>query len=108
MVLSLETGAITSQYHVVVDNWFKTVDAGVHSKINFDDDDWYRTFGLTESQYVPDDSDEPQSDPVLVVDTQGADARERSRATRDQITGKPRDYHLYWPSSEGLMHVQVK
>ena len=64
MVLNLETGAITSQYHVVVDNWFKTVDAAVHSKINFDDDDWYRTFGLTESQYVPDDSDEPQSEPV--------------------------------------------
>ena len=32
--------------HVVIDDWFHTVDATVHASINFDHDDWYRTFGM--------------------------------------------------------------
>ena len=53
LVLNLDTGKVTSQCHVVVDNWFQTVDASVQSQINFDHDDWHRTFGLTEHQCVP-------------------------------------------------------
>ena len=49
-VLNLDTGAITSQYHVVMDDWFKTVDAKAEASIDFDNDDWYKTFGLTEWQ----------------------------------------------------------
>ena len=86
LVLNLDTGKITSQYHVIVDNWFQTVEATAQNKINFDSDDWYKTFGLTEWQYVPDDSDEPQENNSPVGEVEGANQREQSRATRDSLT----------------------
>ena len=43
LVLNLDTGRVTSQHHVVVDNWFQIVDASVQSQINFDLDDWVGT-----------------------------------------------------------------
>ena len=55
LILNLDTGAITGQYHAVLDDWFHTVDAAVHASIDFDHDDWYRTFGMTNWQYVADD-----------------------------------------------------
>ena len=84
LVLNLETGAITSQYHVIMDNWFQTVEAASKSTINFDDDDWYKTFGLTEWQYIPDDSDEPH-DMMPHSASEGANQRERLRATRQSV-----------------------
>ena len=59
VVLNLDTGKITTQYHVIIDDWFKTVYSDANTSIDFDSDDWYRTFGLTEWQYVPDDNDSP-------------------------------------------------
>ena len=58
-VLNLSTGKISTQYHVVIDDWFKTVQSDMAEKIDFDSDDWYQTFGLTEWQYIPDDNDSP-------------------------------------------------
>ena len=61
-VLSLDTGKITTQYHVVFDDWFQTVDTKDEDLPNFEHDEWYRTFGTTEWQYVPDDpSYKPES-----------------------------------------------
>ena len=58
-VLNLSTRKISTQYHVVIDDWFKTVHSDTAEKIDFDSDDWYQTFGLTEWQYIPDDNDSP-------------------------------------------------
>ena len=48
VVLNLNTEKITTQYHVIIDDWFKTVHSDTNTSIDFDSDDWYRTFGLTE------------------------------------------------------------
>jgi hypothetical protein len=78
-VLNLETGAITTQYHVVIDDWFKTVHSHADEKIDFDHDDWYKTFGLTEWQYIPDDHDCPTPEDPPQADSEGAQKLERSR-----------------------------
>ena len=57
VVLNLDTGKITTQYHVIIDDWFKTVHVSASTSIDFNSDNWYRTFGLTEWQYTPDDDD---------------------------------------------------
>lgn len=63
LVLNLTTGKITSQYHVIYDDRFQTVSATDESLPNFEHDDWYKTFGLTEMQYVQ-DFDEDQLPPI--------------------------------------------
>ena len=85
LVLNLDTGKVTSQYHVVVDNWFQTVDASVQSQINFDHDDWCRTFGLTEHQCVPEDEQDAfdQAPQPLVSESEGATRAEIMRGIRE-------------------------
>ena len=85
-VLNLETGAITSQYHVVFDDEFQTVDSSISSQVDFDHDDWYKTFGLTPQQYVrEDDLQDPVPDvPPPVSVSEGVDHLERARSVRDQ------------------------
>ncbi len=84
LVLNLDTGKITGQYHVVFDDWFHTVDSTNNVSINFDHDDWYRTFGLTEWQYIPDD-DVPLSPVPPAPAPPGIPQQERLRAIRDQV-----------------------
>ena len=82
MVLDLSTGKITAQYHVVFDDWFHTVEATEESKINFNHDDWYRTFGLTEWQYVP--TEDSDFDPIPSnIESEGVQQAERPRKARD-------------------------
>ena len=64
LVLNLATGKITAQYHVIFDDWFQTVDSSAGAKVDFDHDDWYKTFGLTPSQYIPDEDNFDPSPPV--------------------------------------------
>ena len=87
LVLCLETGKITAQYHVVFDDWFQTVESTGESKVNFDHDDWYRTFGLTEWQYVEDDHDPSNHVTVEqgVPEREGAANAELLRSVRDQL-----------------------
>ena len=59
LVLSLDSGNISPQYHVVFDDWFSTVSTDLPETIDFDHDDWYRTFGLSHFQYIPDDTVDP-------------------------------------------------
>ncbi len=84
LVLNLETGKITGQYHVVFDDWFHTVDSTNNTSVNFDHDDWYRTFGLTEWQYVPDD-DLPSPGVPTAPEPPGLVQQERLRAVRDEV-----------------------
>ena len=84
LVLDLETGAITPQYHVVFDDEFKTVQATDSGQVNFDHDDWYQTFGLNPHQYVPDDVDDRELPRRQVTESEGARSLEASRDIRDR------------------------
>ena len=53
-VLNLDTGKITTQYHVIFDDWFQRVNATPEQLLDFDSTEWYNTFGATEWQYIPD------------------------------------------------------
>ena len=66
-----------------MDDWFKTVDAKAQSSIDFDNDDWYKTFGLTEWPYVPDDLDDSPVAVETSVDNKQAHQREQLCVTCD-------------------------
>ena len=68
LVMSLETGKITSQFNVVHDDWFATVTSSNEELPNFDDDEWYHTFGLSPNQYIQDDHE----DDLPVSNSQGS------------------------------------
>ena len=52
-ILNLDSGKITTQYHVIFDDWFQTVNATPKQLPDFDSTEWYNTFGTTEWQYIP-------------------------------------------------------
>ena len=56
LVLNLETGAITPQFHVVFDDWFATVSSTIGSLPDFSSDAWMKLFGDSAYQYVPHES----------------------------------------------------
>ena len=56
-VLNIRTGAITSQYHVVFDDWFSTVPSSPSEIPNFNSDDWKKLFGDSKYQYHEDNDD---------------------------------------------------
>ena len=89
-VLNLDTGKITAQYHVILDDWFQTVDSTVMNQPNFDHKDWYRTFGYTEWQYIPDDPPELQD--TRMPELEGAIARETLRRRREELEGDQRHH----------------
>ena len=88
LVLNLDTGKISAQFHVVFDDWFHTVDNSTMDKIDFDHPDWYSTFGLTEWQYVS-EGDESGELPPPVTELEGVSSTERLRIIRDQRTPGP-------------------
>ena len=55
LVLNPSTGAITTQFHVVFDDWFHTVSTIVEDLPNFNDVTWRKLFCDTEYQYYFDD-----------------------------------------------------
>ena len=56
LVLNLDTGAITPQFHVVFDDWFATVSSTIGSLPDFTSDAWMKLFGDSAYQYVPHES----------------------------------------------------
>ena len=42
LVLNLDSGAITAQYHVVFDDWFNTVSSQSDDPPNFHNDEWMK------------------------------------------------------------------
>ena len=85
LILDLETGKITAQYHVVFDDEFQTVQSTAESQVNFDDEDWYQTFGLNPSQYVPDDVHDTHPPAHHAVESEGATRLEDRRHVRDHL-----------------------
>ena len=91
LVLNLDTGKITPQYHVIFDDWFQTVDASSDTPIDFDNEDWYETFGTTTNQYVSDEtpSEAPEDLPPPTIESEGVTHTEALREVRDQQREPP-------------------
>lgn len=62
LVLNVNTGSITPQYHIVFDDWFATVSSTTSDSPNFSSDEWNKMFGESRYQYVLDDEDENSHD----------------------------------------------
>ena len=60
LVLNPDSGAITSAFHVVFDDWFATV--SLPDDYTFPDHEWQQLFGDSEYQYVLDDDDDDDDD----------------------------------------------
>ena len=65
MVLNLETGAITPQFHVVFDDWFATVTSDPASLPDFGSPEWDKVFGDSTYQYFFDDDTAPDDGPLI-------------------------------------------
>ena len=64
LVLNPSTGAITGQFHVVMDDWFATVASDCNALPDFNSDDWNKLFGDSSFQYLQDDLDTPTDVPT--------------------------------------------
>ena len=63
LCLNPETGAITSQYHIVFDSTFSTVPMNAENLPDFGSDAWQTLFGDSIYQYVLDDPTDPLHPP---------------------------------------------
>jgi Reverse transcriptase (RNA-dependent DNA polymerase) len=70
LLLNPESGVISPQFHVVVDDWFTTIAASTSEFPDFRSDEWYKMFGDTEYQYVQvgDEDDDAELDVDLQDD----------------------------------------
>ena len=57
LVLNLDTGAITPQFHVVFDDWFTTVTTSIDDLPDFNSSAWFKMFGDSEYQFIKDEND---------------------------------------------------
>ena len=57
LVLTLDTGAITPQLHVVFDDWFTTVTMSIDDLPDFNSSAWSKMFGDSEYQFIRDEDD---------------------------------------------------
>ena len=57
LVLNLDTGAITPQFHVVFDDWFTTIATSVDNLPDFNSSAWSKRFGDNEYQFIRDEDD---------------------------------------------------
>ena len=75
-------------------NW----ELDANTSIDFYSDDWYRTFGLTEWQYIPDNNDSPPVDAPLTSSVEGATKVEQSRSVRDAVINLTSSDRMYTPT----------
>ena len=68
LVLNLETGAITSQFHVVFDDWFATIATQEEDLPDFNEDEWSRMFGTSTYHEDPGDDEESEHEGELPPD----------------------------------------
>jgi len=57
LILNLDSGSITPQFHVVLDDWFATVSVDIDTLPDFNSDAWLKTFGNSIYQYEFEDAD---------------------------------------------------
>ena len=58
LVLNPETGVISPQFHVVVDEWFATIASTTDQVPDFNRDEWTKMFGENQHHYLWDDDDD--------------------------------------------------
>jgi hypothetical protein len=72
LVLNLDTGAITAQYHVVFDDWFSTISSDPDSLPDFNSTTWSELFGDS-TCHIDDDTDNlSTSDEPITFDQHNA------------------------------------
>jgi hypothetical protein len=66
LILNFDTGAITPQFHVVLDNWFATIGTEMHDLPDFSSESWASLFRQSVFQFVADDesADDDLIDPT--------------------------------------------
>ena len=64
LCLNPQTGAITSQFHIVFDPTFTTIATSVEDLPDFDTPEWRQLFGDSVYQYVLDDPNDPLQPPA--------------------------------------------
>ena len=92
LVLNLETGAVTPQFHIVFDDWFNTVTADPHDIPNFTDAEWTDLLGdHSHSYHHPDDTDasDPMDGASFPSPRSSADQRHFERAESAANTHQP-------------------
>ena len=57
LLLNLQSGSITPQFHVVLDDWFATVAVDLDQMPDFNSDAWKKMFGKSEYQYEFEETD---------------------------------------------------
>ena len=75
LVLNLDTSAITSQFHVVFDDWFTTVTTSVDNLPDFNSTTWSKMFGDSEYQFIRDE-DDAEVDPEDFVTSEAISTRQ--------------------------------
>jgi regulator of replication initiation timing len=58
LVLNPETGVISPQFHVVVDEWFATIATSTGEMPDFSKEEWTKMFGENAHHYIWDENDE--------------------------------------------------
>jgi len=81
LVLNPNSGKITAQFHVVIDDYFATVSSNVEDLPDFQSEEWYKLFGDSLFQYVFDSDELPEA----VDSDPHAASRDRVRDAIDQL-----------------------
>ena len=87
LVLNLDSGAITPQFHVVFDDWFTTVTTSVDDLPDFNSSAWSKMFGNSEYQFIRDE-DDTQVDPEDFMTSEAITAR-HNRVSKAMDTAMP-------------------
>lgn len=77
LVLNVDSGYITPQFHVVFDDWFSTIATSIAQLPDFNSPSWSTLFGESSYQY-PFDDDEATD--LLIVDADASDTANQSRS----------------------------
>ena len=78
IILNPDTGAITTAFHAVFDDWLATVVSSEDSLPNFNSDEWSRMFGDSMYQYPLDEEDEKAMTEVRQLTVDELDAKQNA------------------------------
>lgn len=77
LVLNPETGVISPQFHVVVDEWFATIATSTGEMPDFNKDEWTMMFGENQNHYLGDEDLDDDDNDVPPPQMASIDRRER-------------------------------
>ena len=74
LVLNIDSGYITAQFHVVFDDWFSTIATSVENLPDFNSNAWVKLFGDSIYQYPFDDELDENTDETVLTNVNDAPA----------------------------------